>query len=59
MALIYSIGLLTDRLLQSQNTNKTHILPDQFLFGSGFGGQSHSLIERGYHQEEPEPEMPR
>jgi hypothetical protein len=42
MALIYSVGLLTDLLLQSQNTNKTHIIPDQFLFGSSSGGQSHS-----------------
>jgi hypothetical protein len=45
MALIYSVDLLTDRLLQSQNTNKTHIIPDQFLFGSGSGGQSHSLTK--------------
>jgi hypothetical protein len=45
MALIYSVGLLTDLLLQSQNTNKTHIIPDQFLFGSSSGGQSHSLME--------------
>jgi hypothetical protein len=42
MALIYSVGV-DDLLLQSQNTNKTHIIPDQFLFGSSSGGQSHSL----------------
>jgi hypothetical protein len=45
MALICHDRLLTNQLVQKRNTNQTHFIPEQILFGSGYGygGQSHSL----------------
>jgi hypothetical protein len=43
MALICPVRLLTDQLIQSWNTNQTHFIPQQILFGSSSSEQSHSL----------------